>query len=199
MLVLMLAAGLALAEPETPPALHSVEVTETYPDPDPVEIGETVEIDPTLVSPEEQDAGPPPTPFQRVVSGLVWFVGLFIAAPYADEALTLIFAGLFGEIRLRLDRRRRPAMLPVQEPGALGALEERRLRNLMEPMIERDVALKIDTVINLQQTEIATLRNERDERERQHREQVDALTKVNRSLLEIGLGHSAPPNTPDPV
>tara|TARA_Y100000593_G_scaffold28229_1_gene56391 strand:+ start:286 stop:852 length:567 start_codon:yes stop_codon:yes gene_type:complete len=155
---LLLCAGMALAEPD--PAILPPEPV-TYP----VEVTATDEAAPEPApepapDPDTDPVGPkPPTQFQRLITGIGWIIGLVIGAPYNDEAFVIIVAGLLGEARLWIDRRKRGRVADVRDhprkPRALGALAERELR----AMADQHVDLRINELTNLQRTQIVQLKN----------------------------------------
>lgn len=155
--LLLLLVGLACADPDqpviTPPPsaeLHPAEVSVEVTEPGEADvIADSELVEPVII--ERRD----PTPFQRVVTGFVWFVGLFVSAPYEDEALVLLLAGALAEVRLFIDRRRRKrgeldSMLSASRPTTLGAVAERKMRELVEE--------RVSELSNLQKTEIHILR-----------------------------------------
>tara|TARA_R100000808_G_C2086561_1_gene108511 strand:- start:2 stop:616 length:615 start_codon:yes stop_codon:yes gene_type:complete len=180
---LLLAVGLALAEPDPSipapsPTMHPVEVSE------PVEVTELGEADvvadgelvPDVVI-ERKD----PTPFQRLISGFVWIMSFFVIAPYEDEALTLVVAGLFAEARLWLDRKRRQRK-DLEDEGSerLGALQERTLRNLASDLVQQEV----NEALNLQRTRLDLSKQAYQEREVQHLAEMEALKAAHAEQLE---------------
>ena len=158
MLSLLLCAGLALAEPD--PAILPPEPV-TYP----AEVTAADEAAPEPAFESAPDPAPdpvepkPPTQFQRLITGIGWIIGLVIGAPYNDEAFVIIVAGLLGEVRLWIDRRKRGRLADgpesTRKPRALGALVERELRAIADEHVDH----RINELTNLQRTEIVQLKN----------------------------------------
>lgn len=206
MLTLLLLGALALAEPaDTPPEADPIEITS------PVE-AEAVLLDAADTGTEEAPAESAPDLSWRqwlyygAGDVLLYVAGAIFADGHRDLGAVLIFDKLLevimailtalGFARYAHGRRENRG-----EPERLGALQERSVRSIAEPLIEREVSQRIDELTNLQRTEIAALVAARKEDAQQHREKMERAAKLTAELeaLRLGLRETLPPETPEPV